>query len=104
MRALFLALLASSAIAADGNRLAYLDDDSPFWPTAKSPKFITPQWIGEEGVEAARAALTGDAIDARILPRLFDRHRPETLASSLADLDPAQGLHGANQLHAVHPA
>ncbi len=53
MRALFLALLASSAIAADGNRLAYLDDDSPFWPTAKSPKFITPQWIGEEGVEAA---------------------------------------------------
>lgn len=49
----------------------------------------------EEGVEAARAALTGDAIDARILPRLFDRHRPETLASSLADLDPAQGLHGA---------
>ena len=53
MRALFLALLASTAIGADGNRLAYLDDDSPFWPTAKSPKFITPQWIGEEGVEAA---------------------------------------------------
>ena len=53
MRPLLLALLASTAFAADGNRLAYLDDDSPFWPTAKSPKFITPQWIGEPGVEAA---------------------------------------------------
>ena len=39
--------------AADGNRLAYLDDDSPFWPTRESPRFTTPQWIGEEGVEAA---------------------------------------------------
>ena len=53
MRAFFLALLASTALAADGNRLAYLDDNSPFWPTEKSPKFTTPQWIGEEGVEAA---------------------------------------------------
>ena len=53
MKTLILFLLAASAaIAADGNRLAYLDDSSPFWPTAQSPKFITPQWIGEAGVDA----------------------------------------------------
>jgi putative membrane-bound dehydrogenase-like protein len=45
-------ILTSAVLAADGNRLAYLDDDSPFWPTPQSPKFITPQWIGEPGVDA----------------------------------------------------
>ena len=25
----------------------------PYWPTMESPKLVTPQWIGEEGVEAA---------------------------------------------------
>ncbi len=53
MKTLLLSLLAASAaIAADGNRLAYLDDASPFWPTDQSPKFITPQWVGEPGVDA----------------------------------------------------
>ncbi len=40
------------AFAVDGNRLTYLDSDSPFWPSAQSPKFITPQWVGEPGVDA----------------------------------------------------
>ncbi|MEO6740517.1 MAG: PVC-type heme-binding CxxCH protein [Chthoniobacteraceae bacterium] len=44
---------ALTALAVDGNRLTYLDDTSPFWPSAKSAKFITPQWIGEPGVDAA---------------------------------------------------
>ncbi len=53
MKALLLFLVAASAAhAADANRLAYLDDPSPFWPTAQSAKFITPQWVGEAGVEA----------------------------------------------------
>ena len=56
MRALFLllatVLLKLHVLAADGNRLTYLDDTTPFWPSAKSAKFITPQWIGEPGVEA----------------------------------------------------
>lgn len=43
---------AATAFAIDGNRLTYLDDNSPFWPTAQSPKFITPQWVGEPGVDA----------------------------------------------------
>ena len=52
MKTLLLSLLAASAaLAADANRLAYLDDSSPFWPTAQSPKFITPQWVGEPGVD-----------------------------------------------------
>ena len=54
MKAILCSLLAAStsALAADGNRLTYLDDTSPFWPTPQSPKFTTPQWVGEEGVEA----------------------------------------------------
>jgi putative membrane-bound dehydrogenase-like protein len=53
MRALTLLLVtALTAFAVDGNRLTYLDDNSPFWPSAKSAKFITPQWIGEPGVDA----------------------------------------------------
>jgi putative membrane-bound dehydrogenase-like protein len=54
MKTIPLCLLAASAaaIAADANRLAYLDDSSPFWPTTQSAKFITPQWVGEPGVEA----------------------------------------------------
>lgn len=53
-RLLALLCLATTALAADnaGNRLTYLDDNSPFWPTPQSPKFITPQWIGEPGVDA----------------------------------------------------
>jgi putative membrane-bound dehydrogenase-like protein len=55
MKAILCSLLAAftSALAVDGNRLTYLDDDSPFWPTNKPAKFVTPQWIGEPGVEAA---------------------------------------------------
>lgn len=50
----FLALaLPLAAGAADANRLAYLDDPSPFWPRPDSPRLTTPQWIGEPGVEAA---------------------------------------------------
>ncbi|MEO2182264.1 MAG: hypothetical protein ABGY43_08160, partial [bacterium] len=34
------------------NRLVYLDDPSPFYPHRDFPKLITPQWVGEKGVEA----------------------------------------------------
>ena len=34
------------------NRLVYLDDPSPFYPHRDFPKLITPQWVGEEDVEA----------------------------------------------------
>lgn len=38
--------------ASAGNRLAYLDEVDPYYPHAKFPKLITPQWVGEQGVEA----------------------------------------------------
>jgi hypothetical protein len=54
MKALLLFLLATAlpALSGDANRLTYLDDTSPFWPTARSAKLVTPQWVGEDGVEA----------------------------------------------------
>lgn len=50
----FAALLAINAHAAPstGNRLTYLDSDDPFYPRLGLARFTTPQWIGEEGVEA----------------------------------------------------
>jgi peptidoglycan/xylan/chitin deacetylase (PgdA/CDA1 family) len=38
--------------ASAGNRLAYLDELDPYYPHAKFPKLTTPQWVGEDGVEA----------------------------------------------------
>ena len=49
-----LLVIASSSLAADGNRLAYLDEPlNPYYPHRNFPKLITPQWVGEEGVEAS---------------------------------------------------
>src|SRR5579862_5849530 len=36
----------------DGNRLTYLDENNPWYPHRSFPKLITPQWVGEEGVES----------------------------------------------------
>jgi len=41
------------AVAQDGNRLTYLDESDPYYVHLKFPKLITPQWIGDEGVDAA---------------------------------------------------
>ena len=42
-----------SAVVADGNRLAHLDEPNNPWQFERgSAKLVTPQWIGEEGVEA----------------------------------------------------
>jgi peptidoglycan/xylan/chitin deacetylase (PgdA/CDA1 family) len=46
--------MVAAASGADGNRLAHLDEFAdPYYPGLQTPKLITPQWIGEEGVEAA---------------------------------------------------
>src|SRR5262249_20554067 len=37
--------------AAKANRLTYLDETDPFYPNLQFPRLITPQWIGEPGVE-----------------------------------------------------
>jgi len=38
--------------AADGNRLTYLDNLDPYYVSRSFPRFTTPQWVGEEGVDA----------------------------------------------------
>ena len=41
------------AHAEDGNRLTYLDDFvEPYWVSRDTPKLTTPQWFGEEDVDA----------------------------------------------------
>src|SRR5579859_948901 len=44
--------LAVTTHAADGNRLTYLDELNPYYPNRTFPKLITPQWVGEDGVDA----------------------------------------------------
>jgi putative membrane-bound dehydrogenase-like protein len=48
----FLVTLGATARAADANRLTYLDESDPYYVSRTFPKLITPQWVGEEGVEA----------------------------------------------------
>jgi putative membrane-bound dehydrogenase-like protein len=48
----FAGLLSAAQPATDGNRLTYLDENDPFYVGADFPRLITPQWIGETGVEA----------------------------------------------------
>lgn len=66
--AVFLLLIASavSAIpvfAGDGNRLAFLDENNPWYPHLNFPKLITPQWVGEEGVECVVVLAIDDMRD-----------------------------------------
>src|SRR5258708_2371111 len=42
---------ATPARSRDGNRLTYLDENNPWYPHRNFPKLITPQWVGEEGVD-----------------------------------------------------
>ena len=53
-RLLFALLVLSSslAMAADANRLTYLDEYcDPYYPHRDFAKLTTPQWVGEPGVE-----------------------------------------------------
>ncbi|MDX1947879.1 MAG: c-type cytochrome [Pirellulaceae bacterium] len=52
------------ATAADGNRLAYLDGPlDPYYPHKDFPKLITPQWVGEPGVECVVTLAIDDMRD-----------------------------------------
>ena len=42
--------LTSATVKAD--RFNYLDDQNPYYVNLDFPKLITPQWIGEDGVDA----------------------------------------------------
>jgi len=56
MRRYVFALIASifplAACAGDGDRLAYLYENNPYYPNLHFPKLTTPMWVGEDGVDA----------------------------------------------------
>ena len=62
---LFSMILATGAGAADvGNRLTYLDEPcDPYYVGLHTPKLVTPQWIGEQGVEAVIVLANDDLKD-----------------------------------------
>lgn len=45
-------LILLALLAQDGNRFAYLDEADPYYVSRTFPKLTTPQWVGEEGVDA----------------------------------------------------
>jgi putative membrane-bound dehydrogenase-like protein len=82
--------------AADGNRQAYLDGPlDPYYPHRDFPKLITPQWVGEEGVECVVTLAIDDMRDSAkyeaflrpILDRLkkIDGRAPVSIMSCRVD-------------------
>src|SRR5205814_9033686 len=55
----------SLAQSKNGNRLAYLDEVNPYYPSRTFPKLITPQWVGEPGVEAVVILAIDDMRDPK---------------------------------------
>ena len=93
---LAVALLAAfSSLAIDANRLTYLDDADPFYPSLSFPKLTTPQWIGEPEVEAVVVLAIDDMQDTKkyetflrpILDRLkkIDGRAPVSIMSCRVD-------------------
>jgi len=80
----------------DGNRLAYLDGPlDPYYPHRDFPKLITPQWVGEDGVDCVVTLAIDDMRDSAkyeaylrpILDRLkqIDGRAPVSIMSCRAD-------------------
>ena len=57
------AILLNSLSAGDGNRLAYLDERSPFYVHPGFPRLTTPQWFGEPDVDAVVIVSIDDMTD-----------------------------------------
>lgn len=60
--------------AAEANRLTYLDEDSPYYVGRDFPKLTTPQWVGEDGVDAVVILAIDDLKDN--IPRYEGYLRP----------------------------
>ncbi len=58
-------LCSSIVFASEGNRLTYLDSADPYYVHTKFPKLITPQWVGEKGVEAVVILAIDDMRDTK---------------------------------------
>ena len=61
---LFVTTVLSAADA--GNRLAYLDDPvNPYYVNLDMPKLVTPQWVGEDGVQAVIVLAVDDMSEVK---------------------------------------
>jgi len=101
---LLLAILVSSPLAflyaGDANRLTYLDDNSPYFPSGAFPKLVTPQWVGLPKVEAVvilsvndlGAPEKTDAYIAPIVARLKQIEGRAPLSLMICGLDPQSPL------------
>lgn len=56
-------LVSSTAGGGDGNRLTYLDENDPYYVSQTFPRLVTPQWVGEDGVEAVVVLAIDDMRD-----------------------------------------
>src|SRR5262249_50946149 len=65
LAALLGSLCASLTVAQAGeaNRLAYLDENDPFYVSRSFPKLVTEQWVGEPGVQAVVILAVDDLRD-----------------------------------------
>jgi len=52
-----------SSVASDGNRLSYLDSNEVWFPHKDFPKLVTPQWVGEDGVDCVVTLAIDDMRD-----------------------------------------
>src|SRR5687767_9244824 len=55
--------LVPRATAGDANRLTYLDGSDPYYVSLGFPKLVTPQWVGEDGVDAVVVLAIDDMRD-----------------------------------------
>jgi hypothetical protein len=51
---------AGSCWAGGGNRLVYLQENDPYYVARDFPKLTTPQWVGQEGIEAVAVLAVDD--------------------------------------------
>lgn len=56
-------LFTTTARGGDGNRLTYLDESDPYYVSRTFPRLTTPQWVGEDGVEAVVVLAIDDMRD-----------------------------------------
>ena len=79
LAAALLVSCASTLSAADANRLTYLESLDPYYVSQSFPKLTTPQWVGEEGVDAVVILAIDDLRNAdryeKFLRPILDRQK-----------------------------
>jgi putative membrane-bound dehydrogenase-like protein len=78
---------AATSRPATFHRFTYLESTDPYYPHRNFPKLITPQWVGEEGVDAVVILAIDDMRD----PQGYERYlRP--ILNRLKQIDGRAGL------------